>query len=303
MNRQERRKQDRELNKNVKAINSLTPAQTQLIDIVAKQRGKEFADMYIAEFSEIMDRNFTAAMLVHGLPLADALEIERLLSELSIEDTEKYKKLKEEGDFIMVAKKYETQVREAAERLIKEGVEKKCAIEELAYQFPKLSKSMLLNMYARVEEEFKAPKKEDTDPDVQEALEYIFDEEQKPKDSEVKEILEQADKIAEEIDDEPGNKPEVDKKEESPKLVKIAQGQNQALLKLEEMQVVFKSEDNTYTLTKDKIAISISEEDVKVELSSEHDFLEYLNGVSDYYNRLLNEANYAYSKWNSLKEL
>jgi hypothetical protein len=302
MNRQERRRQERGFLKDAETIKNLTPAQTRIVDIAANGKGRIIADNYIEEFREIWGRNFVAALLEFGLSLSETHKVEEILEVLSIEDTKKYKRLKE-GDFIMVAKKYETQVREATERLIKEGVEKKCAIEELVYQFPKLSKSMLLNMYAKVEEEFKAQKEEDTDPDVQEALEYIFDEEQKPKDSEVKEILEQSDKMAAEIENVPGNKPEEDKKEEAPKLAKIAQVQNQALLKLEEMQVVLKSEDNTYTLTKDKIAINIIEENVKVELSSEDDYLEYLNGVTDYYNRLLSEANYAYSKWNSLKEL
>ena len=149
MNRQTRRQQDKNLKKNTQAINSLTPAQARIADLVADER----ANIYINNFNKTVDRNMTAALINYGVNYEDIEGIQNDMSILFEEDTIKSKKLNlEEG---LNLTKIELEVREAVREVLKNFTVKKLAIEELAFKFPKLSKSMLINAYGSVELELK----------------------------------------------------------------------------------------------------------------------------------------------------
>lgn len=87
------------------------------------------------------------------------------MADLMLEDTRKVAKLKKEckgEEWVMTINKFESEVRERTIQLIKEGAKQKEAIEKLAFEFPKLSKSMVTNAFKKVKEELEEepPKKE-----------------------------------------------------------------------------------------------------------------------------------------------
>lgn len=150
MNRAERRKIESSIKKNTQIINKLTPEQAKLMDKISEQKANIISDKYIDKFGELIDRSMTAALLEFGLDLEESELIQKNMSELFQEDSIKIKKL-EEGNIDMT--KIELEVKAAIEGLLGMGETKKQDIETLVYKFPKLSKSMLLNAYAKVKKD------------------------------------------------------------------------------------------------------------------------------------------------------
>lgn len=86
------------------------------------------------------------------------------MADLMLEDTRKVAKLKKEckgEEWVMTINKFESEVRERAIQLIKEGAKQKEAIEKLAFEFPKLSKSMVTNAFKKVKEELEKESKQE----------------------------------------------------------------------------------------------------------------------------------------------
>ena len=207
MNRAERRARDKEKkkdnNKKVEAMawfRSLPPAKQTLIDSLVKiEASKETDNIYQA-----IDRCFSAAIFQEF----DFLEYEEvtraidLSAELMIDDAHKIKDLKEKfgGSYDMAIKKInemgpkvEARIRE----LIKEGYNQKSTIKTISEEFNELSTAMITNSYkktkALVREEEKLKKvaeredesdktkdtTEEVDKEIEDALEYIFEEDTK----------------------------------------------------------------------------------------------------------------------------
>ena len=207
MNRAERRARDKEKkkdnNKKVEAMawfRSLPPAKQTLIDSLVKiEASKETDNIYQA-----IDRCFSAAIFQEF----DFLEYEEvtraidLSAELMIDDVHKIKDLKEKfgGSYDMAIKKInemgpkvEARIRE----LIKEGYNQKSTIKTISEEFKDLSTAMITNSYkktkALVREEEKLKKvaeredesdktkdtTEEVDKEIEDALEYIFEEDTK----------------------------------------------------------------------------------------------------------------------------
>lgn len=149
-NRKSRRAQPKELQRNTKAINSLTPAQAKVMNLVVDERARELANNYIGNFESLIDSTMSAALIEYGIDFNDIEGIQKNMSELMIEYSKKSKKL-EEGNHNMadIEKKVLVEVKD----LLEKGISKKESIERLIYKFPKLSKSMLLNAYVKVKKE------------------------------------------------------------------------------------------------------------------------------------------------------
>ena len=150
MNRAERRRQERQLEKNLKAIQSLTPQQAKLINISAREKAKKIANAKVNELANLFDRCTSAALVERNWSFEEIEEFQLRVTELLQEDTEKSQILEKENVNIM---KIEKEVRNYIEGLLKEGLPKKKAIDDLVFKFPKLSKSMLLNAYEKVKKE------------------------------------------------------------------------------------------------------------------------------------------------------
>ncbi|APF28234.1 hypothetical protein NPD5_254 [Clostridium sporogenes] len=150
MNRQQRRQQERDLKKNLGTIQELTPQQTKLINIAATEKAKAMTKKYIDNFSEVADRAISAVLIDEGYTTDEVYKLELKITELMEEDNRKIIELEREN---VDMAKIDKEVKEYIEELLKKGVSKKQAIDDLVFKFPKLSKSMLLNVYTKVKKE------------------------------------------------------------------------------------------------------------------------------------------------------
>ncbi|MBO0555750.1 hypothetical protein EXQ41_06760 [Clostridium botulinum] len=150
MNRQQKRQQERDLKKNLGTIQQLTPQQTKLINIAATEKAKVMTKKYIDNFSQIADRAISAVLIDEGYTTDEVYKLELKITELMEEDNRKIIKLEKEN---VDMAKIDKEVRGHVEELLKKGVSKKQAIDDLVFKFPKLSKSILLNAYSKVKEE------------------------------------------------------------------------------------------------------------------------------------------------------
>lgn len=146
MNRAERRRQETQFVKSIKAINSLTPQQTRVIDIAVRERTNE----KVNKLAFLVGRCTSAALVEKDWDFKEIEKFQLRLTGLLQEDTEKSNKLEKENINVM---KIEKEVRNYIEGLLEKGLPKKKAIDDLVFKFPKLSKSMLLNAYAKVRTE------------------------------------------------------------------------------------------------------------------------------------------------------
>jgi hypothetical protein len=150
MNRQARRQQDIQYKKSIKTIGKFTPEQIKIIDIASRERGSILADNCIENFEKLLDRCLTAALIDYGISYEDIDAIQENMSELMEEDNMKSEKLEKEN---VNMEKIQDEVQAALEILLKDGTTKKEIVNRLMFKFPKLSKSMILNAYAKVKRE------------------------------------------------------------------------------------------------------------------------------------------------------
>ncbi|WP_096636408.1 hypothetical protein [Clostridium cochlearium] len=150
MNRAERRKKDREFQKNKKIINNLTPAQTKVVAMLVEERATMLSNAYMNNFTNLIDENLSAVLFQRGLETKEIKKIQNELADLMLEDVRKRKELEKENVNVM---KIQEDVKQAVGELLERGVNKKEALKDLAFKFPKLSKSMLSNAYMNVKEE------------------------------------------------------------------------------------------------------------------------------------------------------
>jgi len=267
VNRQNRRQLDREFKRNKETIEKLTPSQTKIVDLVANEKARIIADDYITKFGAILDRNFSAAMLENGFKLELVDIILTLTSELTIEDMEKANNLEKEGNVEMATKKVESEVREEIGRLLDLGEAKQEIINKLVFKFPKLSKSMLVNAYAKVVEE-----KESSDPDVNEAMEKIADilsEDNK----EVDKVIKQVDEIKVEENS------IVELKDTEEKEIKDTRSKG---LKIKTLNVEVEGINGSYTITDEKIHLKNNGAGLK--FFSKDEWKEFAKEIDDIFN-------------------
>lgn len=198
MNRAERRAREKEKkkedNKKVEALawfRALPPTKRVLIDSLVKIEAEENTNNML----EAIYRCLSAA-LIQGLEDLEVEEINKIIDKcigLMEEDTKKIKKLKESlgGSYDMAVKKVNEMgevVEKRVRELIAEGFNQKVSIKMLQEEFKDLSTAMLTNAYKRTkaivaEEKAVSNKIKDVlgepDKEVADALEYIFEEENK----------------------------------------------------------------------------------------------------------------------------
>lgn len=204
MNRKERRLKEkekkREDNKKVEAMawfKSLPQAKYLLIDSLIKIEARKENDSLL----QAIDRCFSAAVFeeLENLEWEDVKRIIDKSAELMLDDAHKMKELKEKlgGSYDMAVKKInemgpeiEARIRE----LIEAGYNQKVSVKILIEEFKEISTAMLTNAYKKTKAIIKDEEKAklvagsikgvagESDKELEEALEYIF--EDSAKDSE-----------------------------------------------------------------------------------------------------------------------
>lgn len=179
MNRQERRKREREIEKEMRPLKKLTEKELLKVNGIINKMAKKNAD----EALNLIDRSFSAVLVNRGFSFKEIEKIQDELGEYMKEDQEKLIILEKRG--IDMAK-LQKEVKEAIEGLIKEGRGRKEVIEETIFKFPKLSRTAASNAYGKILEEL----------DLENAAAYILEDNKELK----KEInKEDAKKVAEEV--------------------------------------------------------------------------------------------------------
>lgn len=142
------------------------------------------------EMTDTLDRSILAALILEtDMEIEDVEKVFELVYDLVEEDLKKSKKLKIKGngDMAKGAEKYLDKLIERVETLLKEGVNQKESIEILSKEFGMLSKSMITNSYKRIRKDYKdslsktenvelVEKEAPTDKEIEQAIDYIFEE-------------------------------------------------------------------------------------------------------------------------------
>lgn len=179
MNRQQRRKRERDVEKDMKVLRKLPEKDLLKVNEIINKVAKTKAD----EALNLIDRSFSAVLVNEGWTFKEVKRIQDLMSEFMIEDQEKIKLLEKEN--IDMAKLQE-EVREFMEGLIKSGNGRKEVVEETMFKFPKLSKTATNNAFGKIQEEL----------EIEDAATYILEDNKELK-KVVEKELEKEDHIAE----------------------------------------------------------------------------------------------------------
>lgn len=194
MNRAERRAREKEKkkeeNKKVEALawfRALPPTKKVLINSLVKLEAEENTNNMIEAIYRCL-----SATLIQSLEDLELEEINKIIDKcvgLMEEDTKKIRKLKESlgGSYDMAIKKVNKMgevVEKRVRELIEEGFNQKVSIKMLQEEFKELSIAMLTNAYKKtkasvVEEEKGNDVLGESDKEVADALEYIFEDELK----------------------------------------------------------------------------------------------------------------------------
>ena len=182
MNRQERRKKERKIEKELNVIKKLSPAELNKINEIAHKLAQSRTD----EALTILDRSLTGLLVSEGWSFKKIRVLQDKLSEFMVEDQEKIRELEKEN--VDMAKLQED-VKIFIEGLIKEGKGRKEIVEATMFKFPKLSKTAANNAYGKIQE----------DLELEDAAAYILEDNKELK-KKVKEVKEE--KKTEEVKEE-----------------------------------------------------------------------------------------------------
>lgn len=158
MNRQERRKRERAVEKDMSILKKLPEKDLLRINEIVNKLSKQKAD----EALNILDRSFSAVLVSRGMTFKEVEDLQDELGEFMKEDQEKLIEL-ERGNIDMA--KLQKEVREYIEELIKNGKLRKEIVEEVMFKFPKISKTSANNAFGKIMEEL----------EVKDAAAYILE--------------------------------------------------------------------------------------------------------------------------------
>lgn len=179
MNRQERRKRERDIEKDMNILRKLSEKELEKVNEIINKIAKTKAE----EALNIIDRSLSAVLVAEGWTFKEVQRIQDIMSELMIEDQEKIKLLEREK---VDMNKLQEDVRNFMSELIRDGKSRQEVIKETIFKFPKLSKTAANNAYGKLQEEI----------EIEDAAAYILDD-----NKEIKKVIKNQDakKIAEEV--------------------------------------------------------------------------------------------------------
>jgi hypothetical protein len=176
MSRTDIRALTRDVQNATKIINKFTPNQRKVIDQIVEGRSNEQAKMAIANYLRVI----TASLYEHGFrsnQLDSIFELaEDFINEESIKSIKLDQELKRSGNIEMVKKKIEEEILREINTLMDAGKNRKEVIEAVLFKFPNMSKAMVINAYQQAKDERESEKIKE-DPEIKQAVEYIFEEE------------------------------------------------------------------------------------------------------------------------------
>lgn len=171
MNRQERRKRDREIDKDKEFVKklpaSVTKRMNEIIDKITKDKAEQVTNLIYGSFISVL--------VTKGSTFDEIREVQTLMAEFMIDEKEKTKILEKEN---IDMTKLQKDVREFMKGLIAQGKDRKEVIEETIYKFPKATKNMINRTFGEIDDE----------KVIEDAAAYILDE--KKEDKEMKKMSE-----------------------------------------------------------------------------------------------------------------
>lgn len=163
MNRTDKRRQVREIDKLMKSIQSLTPTQVKAMNYVTNEKVTAVLVSY--------QRVINASLVEYGLNYSEIEKIFNMATDFMKEEDEKSYKLNEElkrsENIQMAKKKIEKGVLDLINSMLDGGKKKNEIIEETLFKFPNMSKAMIINAYQEAKE------KKESEKAVDEIMEII----------------------------------------------------------------------------------------------------------------------------------
>lgn len=146
MNRQERRKRDREIEKDKDFVKKLSVSETKRMNEIIDKITKDKAEQAI----NLIYGSFISVLVSEGCTFEEIRKVQILMTEFILDEKEKTKILEKEN---VDMTKLQMEVREFMKGLIAQGKNRKEVIEETVFKFPKATKNMINRTFGEIDDE------------------------------------------------------------------------------------------------------------------------------------------------------
>lgn len=146
MNRQERRKRDREIDKDKDFVKKLSANETKRMNEIIDKITKDKAEQAI----NLIYGSFISVLVSEGYTFEEIRKVQILMTEFILDEKEKMKILEKEN---VDMTKLQKEVREFMKGLIAQGKNRKEVIEETVFKFPKATKNMINRTFGEIDDE------------------------------------------------------------------------------------------------------------------------------------------------------
>lgn len=146
MNRQERRKRDREIEKDKDFVKKLSVSETKRMNKIIDKITKDKAEQAI----NLIYGSFISVLVSEGCSFEEIRKVQILMTEFILDEKEKTKILEKEN---IDMTKLQMEVREFMKGLIAQGKNRKEVIEETIFKFPKATKNMINRTFGEIDDE------------------------------------------------------------------------------------------------------------------------------------------------------
>ncbi|MBU6137329.1 hypothetical protein [Clostridium tertium] len=146
MNRQERRKRDREIEKDKDFVKKLSVSETKRMNKIIDKITKDKAEQAI----NLIYGSFISVLVSEGCSFEEIRKVQILMTEFILDEKEKTKILEKEN---IDMTKLQMEVREFMKGLIAQGKNRKEVIEETVFKFPKATKNMINRTFGEIDDE------------------------------------------------------------------------------------------------------------------------------------------------------
>lgn len=146
MNRQERRKRDREIEKDKDFVKKLSVSEAKRMNEIIDKITKDKAEQAI----NLIYGSFISVLVSEGCSFEEIRKVQILMTEFILDEKEKTKILEKEN---IDMTKLQMEVREFMKGLIAQGKNRKEVIEETIFKFPKATKNMINRTFGEIDDE------------------------------------------------------------------------------------------------------------------------------------------------------
>lgn len=146
MNRQERRKRDREIEKDKDFVKKLSVSETKRMNEIIDKITKDKAEQAI----NLIYGSFISVLVSEGCSFEEIRKVQILMTEFILDEKEKTKILEKEN---VDMTKLQMEVKEYMKGLIAQGKNRKEVIEETIFKFPKATKNMINRTFGEIDDE------------------------------------------------------------------------------------------------------------------------------------------------------